>query len=1033
MKKYIAVLGLLALFEEGQAMATNYLVSNGQTSGTAQSLVAGDTSTVDAGGILSLAGKNNAITFNGSATVVNNGSILQTGTGRAILDNAGHNSFTVTNNAGAVMQTADGDVIQMSKASNSIVFYNYGTLTSNNASAGGAQAIDFNGITSGSNALYNYASGVIQANEADAVRPGVNGFVYNDGIIRSTNNPGTNDSSDGVDLQANSGITVVNATTGSQTLSGTGLIEGARHGITGGNTDTTTDGTFTLNVTNNRGGTIQGDNGSGVNIDGFNNKELVTIVNHGTIVGSGMAGDGDGVDVDGLVNVTNTGTILSKQAFQDTSEGMTVGGGTIVNSGTIEGDNINGGASRGITLAGIDKDPVTDAPFATPQGIYGDTTVTNSGLIKGQNGAGIAVTGVATAYALTITNLAGGTIEGGGTTEAAIDTGANNATVIDYGTITADASGKAINLGSGNSNLQILGGTAVVNGDISGGTGTSTLAIAPGAGNSFNYGGVISDFSSVAVGAGTVTLDGANTYAGDTTITGGTLVVGDAASPKASLAGNVDVATGGTLRGHGTIGGNVVNDGTVAPGGSIGTLTITGNYTQNKDGVLTVNASPDGQSDRLAVGGKATILGGGTVVLAQAGNWSPRTEYTILTAGQGISGQFDSVTSSLAFLTPTLSYTADAVNLSLERNNIAFVSLARTRDQAAVAVAADALGFDSPVYTSLAQLDAGSVPKAFDQLAGQLHASMRTALLDDSRYVRDAINNHLLGLTSAADGKQAGDANGVTAWTSAWGHWGDNEGNANAARMQANGSGVLVGADIGVGASSRLGVVAGSGQTSVRVDDLGSSAHATATHLGFYGSTAIGGFQLQAGADYAWQQIDSTRHIAFGNFAETASGRYDADTAQAYVDGGYRFDLGGHATLEPYLNLAEVQVKTDGFTESGSSAALAVQGDTSKQTVGTLGLRASFELAPDGIRAHAGLGWQHAWGDLVPGSTQSFAAGGVNSFSIDGVPVAHNAMAATLGVSFPIGSRTTIDASYQGQFADHAKDQAARMNLTVAF
>ncbi len=1033
MKKYIAVLGLLAMFEDGRALATTFEIVNGQTQTAAQNLAAGQTGTIDAGGLLSVSGTADAVLVTGSSTLVNNGTILQTGTGRGIRDNTGNLTLTVTNNVGALMQAADSDVIQMNKKSSNIVFRNYGTLDSKNASAGGAQAIDFNAITTGSNVLYNYATGIIEATEADAVRPGVNGFVYNDGIMRSTNNPGTNDSSDGVDLQANSGITVVNATTGSQTLAGTGLIEGARHGITGGNTDTTSDGTFTLNVTNNLGGTIQGDNGSGINIDGFNNKELVTIVNHGMIVGNGMAGDGDGVDVDGLVNITNTGTILSKQAFQDTSEGVTVGGGTIVNSGTIEGDNVNGGASRGITLAGIDKDPVTDAPFATPQGIYGDTTVTNSGLIKGQNGAGIAVTGAATAYALTITNLAGGTIEGGGTTEAAIDTGANNATVINYGTITADASGKAINLGSGNSNLQILGGTAVVNGDISGGTGTSTLAIAPGAGNGFNYGGVISDFSTVAIGAGTVTLDGANTYSGDTTITGGTLVVGDAASPKASLAGNVDVAAGGTLSGHGTIGGNVVNDGTVAPGGSIGTLTIAGNYTQNKDGVLTVNATPDGQSDRLAVGGKATILGGGTIVLAQAGNWAPRTQYTLLTAGQGISGQFDSVTSSLAFLTPTLSYTANAVNLSLERNDIAFVSLARTRDQAAVAVAADALGFDSQVYTSLAQLDAGAVPRAFDQLTGQLHASTRTALLDDSRYVRDAINNHLLGLTSAADGQQAGDAHDVTAWTTAWGHWGDNDGNGNAARMQANGSGVLVGADLGVGASSRLGVVAGSGQTSVRVDDLGSSAHATATHLGFYGSTAVGGFQLQAGADYAWQKIDSTRRIAFGNFAETASGRYDADTAQAYVDGGYRFDIGAHSTLEPYLNLAEVQVRTDGFAESGSTAALVVQGDTSKQTVGTLGLRASFELGPDGIRAHAGLGWQHAWGDLVPGSTQSFAAGGVNSFSIDGVPVAHNALATTLGLSFPIGSRTTIDASYQGQFADHAKDQAARMNLTVAF
>jgi len=41
----------------------------------------------------------------------------------------------------------------------------------------------------------------------------------------------------------------------------------------------------------------------------------------------------------------------------------------------------------------------------------------------------------------------------------------------------------------------------------------------------------------------------------------------------------VTVNAGATLGGTGTIVGNVVNNGTVAPGNSIGTLNITGNYT----------------------------------------------------------------------------------------------------------------------------------------------------------------------------------------------------------------------------------------------------------------------------------------------------------------------------------------------------------------------------------------------------------------------------------------------------------------------
>lgn len=607
--KPIAILaGVIALFAEQHALAANFQINNGQTLTAGQTLSTGQTGTINNGGTLQVSGGTVGITTTGNATIVNNGTINMTGTGRAIRDNTGV-SLTVTNGVGASMTTFDADVIQMNKSNGSIVFNNYGTLTSTNSSGSGNQAIDFNAITTGTNVLNNFAGGVIQANEADAVRPGVNGVVNNAGIIRSTVNPGSTSSSDGVDAQANSGITVNNT--------GAGLIQGPRHGITGG-VDTTTDGTFTLNVNNSAGATIQGMNGSGINIDGFNAKEVVTIVNAGTIIGNGVTGDGDGVDVDGIVNITNSGTIRGARANNDVSEGVTVGGGTIVNSGTIVGENTPGGIGRGITLAGVDKDPVTKAPIA-PQGIYTNTTIVNSGLIRGQSDSAIAVTGGRNAFTVTVINQASGVLEGGGVTAAVLNTGANDATVINYGTITADQSGKAVDLGSGNSNLQILGGAAVVNGDVSGGTGTSTLTITPGAGNAFSYNGAISNFSAVSLGAGTIALNGASTYAGATSIaSGATVLVGDAAHRSATLgSGMTSVASGATLGGYGGVLGSVTNAGIIAVGsaslgatpGALGTFTIAGDYVGNNGTALFgATVSPDGStaSDKLVINGNAS-------------------------------------------------------------------------------------------------------------------------------------------------------------------------------------------------------------------------------------------------------------------------------------------------------------------------------------------------------------------------------------------------------------------------------------------
>lgn len=538
------VLALALALGSGSVCATPFLITTPSTAAQVLGSASGETGTVAQGAALTVGGSTVAVSITGNDAVLNNqGSIVQTGTGRAIRDNKGVSGLVINNgstgNQAALIRTADADVIQMNVPAASVTLNNYGTLLSLNASAGGAQAVDFASVT-GANVVNNYAGGLLQANEADAVRPGANGVVNNAGTIRSSANTGGG--SDGIDGQTNSGIVVNNA----------GQVNGGRHGITGGQLDSAS--AFSMTVTNNVGGTIAGSNGSGLNIDGFNGRQVLTVVNRGTIVGNGVNGDGDGIDVDGLANITNSGIIRSTNAVElpaagpAYSEGISAGGGRIVNSGTIEGlvaaGNTNA-VGRGITLAGND---IAGGPLAgTREGLYGNAAIVNQagGTIRGQSDSAIVALGAASGFTVTIDNNAGALILGGGSAGAAIRAGADNTVVTNAGTIDGSSSGKAIQMGAGTNSIVIQGGQARVLGAIDGGSGKTSVVIDAGAGHAFAYAGAISNVSGVAIRSGDVTLSGQSTYSGATVIEGGSLTLDGAGrlAPDSAL-----VLAGGLLR-----------------------------------------------------------------------------------------------------------------------------------------------------------------------------------------------------------------------------------------------------------------------------------------------------------------------------------------------------------------------------------------------------------------------------------------------------------------------------------------------------
>ncbi|MET0935487.1 MAG: autotransporter outer membrane beta-barrel domain-containing protein [Luteibacter sp.] len=327
--------------------------------------------------------------------------------------------------------------------------------------------------------------------------------------------------------------------------------------------------------------------------------------------------------------------------------------------------------------------------------------------------------------------------------------------------------------------------------------------------------------------------------------------------------------------------------------------------------------------------------------------------------------------------------------------------------------------------TLLAALGAGTGLLCLSSVAraaeddGSMLTSTRSAMLDDARQVRATVLRH-----SLVQGEGAVRDDGL--WSSTWGHWGDHDGNPSAARLRSNGGGVIGGLDRDLD-GLHLGALAGAGNLTAR--SPGGDVQSQASILGAYAAGSNGAWQWQGGVSYSWNQLDSHRRASAGGINGVASARYKTGIAQAWADGSYRIGF-ERGSITPFVNLARAQLHQDPIHEFNDPAALDIRGTRGHVDIGTIGVRGAMRFA-DGIVGHAGLGYQHAWGDDVrPVDEQRLASGG-DSFRAIGVPTPRNAAVADIGLAFATSKGTSVDASYRGMFGGGAKDQGLRISVTV--
>ncbi|MDR2851548.1 MAG: autotransporter domain-containing protein, partial [Burkholderiaceae bacterium] len=481
---------------------------------------------------------------------------------------------------------------------------------------------------------------------------------------------------------------------------------------------------------------------------------------------------------------------------------------------------------------------------------------------------------------------------------------------------------------------------------------------------------------------------------------------------------------------------------TFQPGsGSAGSsASVNGNLTLQPGANYAVNISPSAAS-RANVSGSATVNGANVQVLGGSGNYAASTQYTILNAAGGVGGTFDSVSSDLAFLTPSLSYDPNDVYLTMQRNQASFASVADTSNQEATGGAIESMGNTDtahPIYAAALNLSAPQARNAFDQLSGEIHSSAQTAMVEDTRFVRDATIDRLRDTQGGAGTPQtaitSGNPNESALWFNTFGSWGAWRTDGNAGKMTRSIGGLVVGVDSPVASNARIGVVGGYGRSNLHSQDNAALSTVNEYTLGLYGGANWGDLALRSGAAYTWNNLSTDRRVLFPGYSDNLSNNSQAGAAQAYAELGYGINAGGLA-VEPYVNVAYVNLAKDAFVEQGGAAALVGNKTNTDTTTTTLGVHAStnFDLGNASAKLKATLGWRRAFDDLVPQTMQAFADGSSTSFMMAGVPIAKDAGVVGLGVDFALSPETTIGVSYNGQFSKRASDNGAKVDFKMRF
>ena len=273
-------------------------------------------------------------------------------------------------------------------------------------------------------------------------------------------------------------------------------------------------------------------------------------------------------------------------------------------------------------------------------------------------------------------------------------------------------------------------------------------------------------------------------------------------------------------------------------------------------GTIEIEVNANGASDRINIigaGHKANLKASTLSVVAEAGTYTPNTRYTIVTAPAGGIANFGSLTGGVGFLTPTLSFDANNLYLSMILPANAFRSAGQTANQRSVGGALDATAASGNVgglVTAMANLPTSQGASALQALSGQPYADFGTVNVRGSQLFMNAIGRQMAvkrgaGLGGAksvalaeacADACDAEPPSRFGAWLSGIGSTGSVLGDGNAAGLTYTLGGTAFGIDYRLDPRFLVGIAGGYVGGTQWVNGFSGTGYVDALSVALYGS-----------------------------------------------------------------------------------------------------------------------------------------------------------------------------------------------------